>query len=69
MLVKEPTKRSSSYSLLTKYRNKFLEYVDSPNLPQVKYSPVKTISKIELTLDQSENHQNFKNYEDQQLFK
>jgi hypothetical protein len=53
MLIKDPMKRLSSYQLLTKYRQKLLN--KSGNAGQIKYSPAKTISKIELTVDHSKN--------------
>ena len=53
MLLKDPIKRSSSYQLLTKYQSKLLNKTEHAG--QIKYSPVKTISKIELTVDNSNN--------------
>lgn len=57
MLLKNPTQRSSSYQILTKYRNKFDDHSDNAQNPTVKYSPVKTMSRIDITVENSRNEQ------------
>ena len=59
MLLKDPMKRSSSYQLLTKYKSKLTNEVGVAG--QIKYSPVKTMSKIELTVETSKNEVDIRN--------
>lgn len=54
MLTKDASRRSSSFQLLSTFRSKFSDLSDSANAPPVKYSPAKTISKIELTVENSQ---------------
>lgn len=54
MLAKDASRRSSSFRLLSNFRPKFVDLADSANAPPVKYSPVKTISKIDLTVESSQ---------------
>lgn len=54
MLAKDALRRASSFELLSRFRAKFDAARHAADAPQVKYSPVKTISKIELTEEQSQ---------------
>jgi hypothetical protein len=53
MLIKDPAERASSFDLLNKYRQKFMDHNDVNQASNVKYSPVQTISRIDLTVENS----------------
>lgn len=55
MLLKNPIQRSSSYQILSKYRSKFNDNSENNQNPTVKYSPVKTMSRIDITVENSRN--------------
>ena len=55
MLLKDSSKRSSSYQILTKFKNKFDDKGENHQQAKVKYSPVKTMSRIDLTVETSRN--------------
>ena len=51
MMGKDPSARVSSYALLNKFRGQFVNSGEQVEPNQVKYSPVQTISRIELTVE------------------